>query len=184
MNNSDIVSHVFSFCGNAYIHLATVSKSWRQVYVSRKNTITSLREAVGSESRVQSVLPTLRKSASLNDAAFYHASISGNIFVLERLLANKRPLARYTCTAGAVAGGHVSALKWAVLNGFLLDRFVCHSAASAGNLSMLSWAVRNRCPWDPVLCRDVSKHNGHLHVQRWINCILAEQKQKYYGNSK
>lgn len=174
--NPDVVSRVFSFCGNAYIHLATVSKTWRRVYVARKNTSTSLREAVGSESRVQSVLPTLKKCASLNEAAFYHASISGDIGVLERLLANKRPLASYTCTAGAVAGGHVSAVMWAVLNGFLLDRFVCHSAASAGNLCLLRWAVRNRCPWDPVLCRDVSKQNGHLCVERWIGCMLAEQK--------
>lgn len=170
MNNSDTVSHVFSFCGNAYIHLAIVSKTWRKAYVSSKNTTTSLREAVSSESRVQSVLPTLRKSAYLNDAAFYHASKGGNICVLERLIANKRPLARYTCTAGAVAGGHVGVLAWTISNGFLLDRFVCHSAASAGNLQMLAWAVRNRCPWDPVLCRDVSKRNGHLHVEKWINC--------------
>ena len=172
--NPDIVSHILSFCGNAYLHLATVSRTWRRVYVAHKNTNTSLREAVASESRVQSVLPTLRQNAALNDAAFYHASTSGSIGVLERLLANERPLALYTCTAGAVAGGHLVALMWAVLNGFLLDRFVCHSAARAGNLQVLKWAVRNGCPWDPVLCCKVSRQNGHAHVERWIGCFLAD----------
>lgn len=172
--NLDVVSHILSFCGNAYLHLATVSRTWRRAYVAHKNTNTSLCEAVASESRVQSVLPTLRNHAALNDAAFYHASISGSIGVLERLLANKRPLSLFTCTAGAVAGGHLAALMWAVLNGFLLDRFVCHSAARAGHLSLLKWAVCNGCPWDPVLCREVSTQHGHAHVERWISCILVK----------
>lgn len=149
------------------MYVATVNKTWRHAYGSA-NAKTSVRQAVASVSRVRSVLPFLKSQPSLNNNAFFHASKSGNVCVLERLLANKRPRALYTCAAGAVAGGNLETLSWAVANLFPLDRFVCHAAASAGNLKMLKWAVSIGCPWEPARCSDVSGENGHLAVQTWI----------------
>ena len=150
--NPDTISHILSFCGNAYVHLATVSKTWRQAYGGNRQT--SLCEAVASVSRVGSVLPTLRRNSSFNNAAFYHASKIGNTRVLDLLLANKRPTALYKCTAGAVAGGNLGALAWAVANGFPLDRFVCHMAELNGNSEMLAWAVNNGCPREHALSKN------------------------------
>lgn len=144
--NADIVSHVFQFCDkNAFLYQATINKTWRHVH---KTCTTSICQAVASQSRVASVLETLRTDHGLNDAAFYHAAKNGQISVLDRLLANKRSVALYTCTAGAVAGGNLAALEWAFSNGFLIDRFVCHVAASKGNLDILAWALDNGCPCD------------------------------------
>ena len=116
-------------------------------------------------------------NVSMNNAAFCHASKNGNVCVLDRLLANERPVALYACTAGAVAGGRLRALEWAFSNGFPLDSFVCHSAASTGNLQMLEWAVDKGCPWDPAQCTDASKQNGHLAVQQ-IGSFLADYATK------
>lgn len=70
--------------------------------------------------------------------------------MLDLLLANKRPTALCACTTGAVAGGNLRALAWAVANGFPLDRFVCHSAELNGNLELLKWAVsKERVPARP-----------------------------------
>ena len=165
----NVVSHVLSFCDNAFLFVATVSREWKQAYGANRKT--SIPQAVASLSRVASVLPTLRLDASMNNAAFYHASKIGNICVLDQLLANKRPVALYACTTGAVHGENLRALSWAVSNGFPLDRFVCHSAATTGNLCILKWAVNNGCPWDPAQCSVVSRHGGHFSVQRWIDSV-------------
>jgi len=146
--NPDTISHVISFCGNAYMYIATVNKTWQRAYGTKRTT--SVNQAVVSEARLNSILPALKLNGALNNAAFYYASKIGNICVLDQLLANKRPTALYTCTAGAVAGGNLTALVWAVVKGFPLDRFVCHSAARAGNLEMLEWALSKGCPWDPL----------------------------------
>lgn len=167
--NPDIVSQIISYCDNDFLFVATVSKEWNRAYVANRKT--SVCQAVASLSRVVSILPTLRLDASMNNAAFYHASKLGNIRVLDRLLANKRPLALYACTTGAVAGGELRALSWAVSNGFPLDRFVCHSAAKTGNLRMFKWAVSNGCPWDPEKCSVVSRQEGHFALQRWIESV-------------
>ena len=159
--NPDTVSHILSFCGNAYLYVATVNKMWRHAYDPTTNTNTSINQAVTSLSRVRSALPTLQTHRSLNNAAFFHASKLGNVSVLSLLIDNKRPAALYACTSGAVAGGSLPTLSWAVANGFPLDRFVCHHAASAGNLGMLKWAVNNGCPWDPASCADAARQNGH-----------------------
>ncbi|CAM9115753.1 unnamed protein product [Ectocarpus sp. 8 AP-2014] len=174
--NPDTLSHVLSYCDNAYLYVATVSKTWRHAYGQRQNT--SVHQAVASVSRVASILPTLKLNVPMNNAAFYHASKNGNVCVLDRLLANERPVALYACTAGAVAGGHLRALEWAFSNGFVLDSFVCHSAASTGNLQMLEWAVDKGCPWDPAQCRDASRQNGHFAVQQWIGSFLADYATK------
>lgn len=144
--NADTVSHVLQFCGNAYLYFATVNKTWRRAYGT--STKTAVCEAVASARRVGSILPTLRLDDCLNNAAFFHACKFGNLCVLDLLLANKRPVALYVCTAGAVAGQNLRALSWAVENNFPLDRFVCDSAARAGNSEMLTWALENGCPWD------------------------------------
>jgi len=146
--NPDTISHILSYCGNAHLYVATVSKTWRRAYGG--STQTSVCESVASVSRISSVLPTLKSNRSFNNAAFYHASKIGNTCVLDVLLANKRPTALYACTTGAVAGGNLRALAWAVANGFPLDRFVCHSAEMNGNFEMLEWAVSKGCPRDHV----------------------------------
>lgn len=133
--NPDTVSHILSFCGNAYLYVATINKTWRQAYGPANNK-TSVCQAVTSLSRVRGVLPTLKLQQR-----FLPRIEHRNIDFLDQLLANKRPTALYTCTAGAVAGGNLQTLSWAVANGFPLDRFVCHRAASAGNLGMLKWAL-------------------------------------------
>lgn len=170
----DMVSVILSFCGNAYLFVATVNKTWRRAYGtlgSSGSNKTSVCRAVGHESMVGSVLPALRSNESLNSAAFYHASKAGNVSVLDRLLANRRPLALFVCASGAVAGGSTRALSWAVSNGFPLDRFVCHSASRKGGLEMLVWAVSNGCAWDPEQCMDVSRRNGHRDVEDWIRSL-------------
>lgn len=151
MNNRDIVSNILAFCGKAYIYVATVNRTWRHAYETA-NTETSVCQAVSSVSRARVVLPILKSQQSLNNKAFFHACKLGNTGVLEHLLSNKRPRALYACASGAAAGGNLSALKWAVANGFPLDRFVCHAAASAGNLALLEYAVSQGCVWDPDTC--------------------------------
>lgn len=104
-HESDTISHVLSYCDNAYLYVATVNETWRRAY--EPNATTSVRQAVASESRVGSVLPTLKINRSLNNTAFFHESKAGNVRVLDRLLVNERPLALYACTSGAVAGGNL-----------------------------------------------------------------------------
>lgn len=153
MNNQDVVSNILPFCGKAYIYVATVNRTWRQAYgAANANTETSMHQAVASVSRARLVLPILTHQQSLNNKAFFHACKLGNVGVLNHLLDNKRPRALYVCASGAVAGGNLRALKWAVANGFPLDRFVCHAAASAGNVSLLKNAVSQGCPRDPDTC--------------------------------
>ena len=168
----DTTSHILSFCGKAYMYLATVNKTWRQAHGTK--TKTSIFQAVASAERVLSVLPTLRHQCSLNNAAFYHASKIGNVPVLDLLIANKRPTELYACTYGAVAGGNLKTLSWAVSNGFPLDNFVCHHAASSGNLPMLKWALSNGCTWDPESCREVAAQNGNAEIGYFLDNYAAK----------
>lgn len=150
MNNQDVVSNILAFCGKAYIYVATVNRTFRQAY-GTANTETSMCQTIASVSRVRVVLPIITHQESLNNKAFFYACKLGNVGVLNHLLDNKRPRALYACASGAAAGGNLRALKWAVANGFPLDRFVCHAAASAGNLSLLQYAVSQGC------CKDMPK---------------------------
>lgn len=108
-------------------------------------------EAVTSIARVQSILSTLQIRDDLNNMAFFFAGRSGDVAILDVLLSNKRPTQRYICTAGGVAGGKIETLSWVLDNGFPLDRFVCHRAASAGDFEMLNWALERGCPYDEEL---------------------------------
>lgn len=162
--NLDITSLLLSFCDKAYVYIAPVCKMWHQACGTTGTThskTTSIREAVSSLSRVQSVLTALKQQPSLNSSAFFHASKFGDTAVLDRLLQNKRPMDMYVCAAGAVAGENTRTLSWAVDNGFPLDRFVCHRAAAKGNVALLRRALELGCPWDPVLCREQARENGH-----------------------
>lgn len=170
--NPDTTSHILSFCGKAYIYLATVNKTWRRAYGT--TTTTSICQAVTSAERIRIVLPTLRLRCSLNNAAFFHTSKNGNAPVLDLLLANKRPTALYACTSGAVAGGNLQTLSWAVSNGFPLDNFVCYGAASSGNLPMLKWASCSGCAWDPESCREVAAQNGHVEIAYFLDNYAAK----------
>jgi len=160
--NHDTISHTLSFSGNAYAYLATINHTWRRAYATCNgaNTTTAVHQAVASESRVRGILLQLKLNESLNSSAFFHASKSSHLKVLNILLANKPPQALFACAHGAVAGGRVKALSWALDNGFPLDRFVCHSAASAGNLEMFVLAVNNGCSWDREQCTQVSEKNA------------------------
>ncbi|CAN0367036.1 unnamed protein product [Hapterophycus canaliculatus] len=105
----------------------------------------------------------------LSPSVFYFAAKSGNLEVLEWLVAHGCPTDLYSCAMGAAYSGNLKALKWSRQRGHGWDRFVCFSAASRGDLKMLSWARGNGCPWDRHQCGRVAEVHGHQDITEWVN---------------
>jgi hypothetical protein len=57
-------------------------------------------------------------------------------------------------------------LKWAVNNGYNMDKSVCMYSAINGNLELLKFAMENGCSWYENACRYAAIH-GHLLILEW-----------------
>ena len=95
---------------------------------------------------------------------------------LELLPPPSRGQVRYY-SRGAAAAGSLKMLKWARVNGWPWDAWVCAYAAEYGHLEILQWLHANGCPWSEDTSTWATR-SGHFEILKWAHangCWLGDR---------
>lgn len=163
MDNPDILSTVYDFCGcESFIHIGPVSKTWYTSYGKRSRYTQAIDEYTTVENLIYYFNQGLFPSKYLTE----EVSKLGRCDLLNYCVYQGCTPSYYMCTI-ASSMGHVCILDWLLYNDVCDGIRVFNAAAESNQIKVIEWAIDNGLDFsDEACCKACS--SGNLEILKLL----------------